>query len=182
MGKPKTRANHAAAREKREEKRARKAEARQKNAQEITDSIKRQYSDAERSYISMTEQVEKLSARIMYEMRERRLAELSQKHLAEFQEIDDETSTTSLSSIGGVNRVRFFRPSGRMFVISDRKEMLDSAETVIRDCEELIPKLKGIHQRFTEKQNEAKRNVEDILEMVEKLGGRAVQKSASLAT
>ncbi|KAF4657160.1 hypothetical protein FOZ61_006434 [Perkinsus olseni] len=88
----------------------------------------------------------------------------------------------SLSSIGGVNRVRFFRPSGRMFVISDRKEMLDSAETVIRDCEELIPKLKGIHQRFTEKQNEAKRNVEDILEMVEKLGGRAVQKSASLAT
>lgn len=97
MGKPKTRADHAAARERKEEKRARKAEAMQKDAQQvpfessvhgcfdqwdididgyrsdlivpmgigalvvgqISDSIRRQYYDAEKAYIKMNEQVEK---------------------------------------------------------------------------------------------------------------------------
>ncbi|KAF4656212.1 hypothetical protein FOL47_009104 [Perkinsus chesapeaki] len=180
MGKPKTRADHAAARERKEEKRAKKEEAKRISNQQFTDNIKRQYNDAEKTYMNMTEQVEKLTARIMYEMREKRLAELSVQHLGEFQELDEGgTSATMPTEINDRDSVRFFRPSGRMFVVSSRKEMLDNAETKIRECDEAIPKLKGIHQRFSEKQSEAKRNVDDIIEMVEKMGGRAVPKSGA---
>lgn len=53
-----------------------------------------------------------------------------------------------------------------MFVLSDRKEMLDSAESMIKDCEELIPKLKGIHDRFVEKQNEVRLSTLDTFTIV----------------